>query len=118
MSGGAKRYFRSGARDTIDHPSCSDCGEEFTWLFAQIANLSFYTGERTFTCSDSGNGFTQSSQLKVHQQVHTGQGHFPVLCVIKNSVGFPTCGHTSQFTPHRADVVHLLNLWESIHSVI
>ncbi|XP_059818789.1 oocyte zinc finger protein XlCOF26-like [Hypanus sabinus] len=60
------RYLRSGARDSIDHPSCSDCGDGFTRLTDQLACLSFYTGERPFTFSDSGNGFTRSSQLKVH----------------------------------------------------
>ncbi|XP_059816757.1 zinc finger protein 174-like [Hypanus sabinus] len=49
------RYLRSGARDPIDHPSCSDCGEGFTRSFDQLASPAFYTGERPFTCSDSGN---------------------------------------------------------------
>ncbi|XP_059815853.1 zinc finger protein 420-like [Hypanus sabinus] len=58
-------YLRSGARDSIDHPSCSDCGEGFTRAFDQLTSPSFYTGKRPLTCSDSGSGFTRSSQLKV-----------------------------------------------------
>ncbi|XP_062896313.1 zinc finger protein 239-like [Mobula hypostoma] len=70
------RYLRSGARDSLDHPSCSDCGEGFTRSSDQLACPSFYTGKRPFTCSDSGNGFPQSSQLNVRQQVHTGTRPF------------------------------------------
>ncbi|XP_059814875.1 zinc finger protein 174-like [Hypanus sabinus] len=95
------RYLRSGARYSINRPSSSDCGEGFTWSFEHLASPSFYRGERPFTCSDSGNGFTRLSQLKVYQQVHNGQGHSPVLCLRKDSVGQPTCGHTSQITLSR-----------------
>ncbi|XP_072893615.1 uncharacterized protein [Hemitrygon akajei] len=56
--------------------TCSDCGNGFSRSFKLQSHQRVHTGERLFTCSDCGKGFTQLASLQAHQSVHTGAKPF------------------------------------------
>ncbi|XP_072891517.1 uncharacterized protein [Hemitrygon akajei] len=56
--------------------TCSDCGKGFTTSFRLVRHQSVHTGESPFTCLEYGKQFNCSSKLKVHQRVHTGERPF------------------------------------------
>ncbi|XP_059818804.1 uncharacterized protein LOC132390216 [Hypanus sabinus] len=120
------RYLRSGARDSLDHPSCSDCGEGSTrssfllrlWggihsiiLPAQIVGRDSLDHP---SCSDCGEGFTRSSfLLRLWGGIHSII--LPAQTVGRDSLGHPSCSDCGEgFTRSSFP----LRLWGGIHSII
>ncbi|KAJ3614474.1 hypothetical protein NHX12_018046 [Muraenolepis orangiensis] len=57
-----------------EHPfSCGVCGKHFSQSSHIKRHMSVHTGERRYGCSVCGKRFSQACSLKVHRAVHTGE---------------------------------------------
>ncbi|XP_078426025.1 uncharacterized protein LOC144697942, partial [Cetorhinus maximus] len=56
--------------------TCSEWGKGFTRSSHLLTHQRLHNGERPFTCSECGKGFSHSSGLWTRQQVHTGERQF------------------------------------------
>uniref|UniRef100_UPI00398E4ED8 zinc finger protein 239-like isoform X2 n=1 Tax=Pristiophorus japonicus TaxID=55135 RepID=UPI00398E4ED8 len=68
------------AKSTVDSGekvyTCSVCGRGFSQISGLSRHKRSHTGERPFTCSECGKGFARSSHLLIHQRVHTDERPF------------------------------------------
>ncbi|XP_032891442.1 zinc finger protein 470-like, partial [Amblyraja radiata] len=53
--------------------TCVQSGKGFTLFTGLLTHQRTHTGERPYTCSDCGKGFTRSDSLLDHQWTHTGE---------------------------------------------
>lgn len=70
---------------------CTDCGRTFNSHSNLRIHQNVHTGARPYTCSECGKSFSQSGALKIHRRIHTGERPY-------------SCGFCGRGFPHLAGV--------------
>ncbi|XP_066577190.1 zinc finger protein 665 [Amia ocellicauda] len=74
---------------------CSQCGKTFSNFTNFKIHQRVHTGEKPFCCSQCGKGFNSAGSLKNHQRVHTGEQPY---CCSQCGKGF---AHAGNFKSHQ-----------------
>ncbi|XP_028678699.2 zinc finger protein 391 isoform X1 [Erpetoichthys calabaricus] len=70
---------------------CTECGKNFNSSSNLRIHQNVHTGARPYSCTECGKSFSQSGALKIHQRIHTGEKPY-------------TCSFCGRGFPHLAGV--------------
>ena len=124
---------------TMEKPwKCADCGKRYRVPSLLEIHRRSHTGERPFICqcekgficcrntSECGRGHSPALSVGRDSLIHLtcrntseftlGRGRSPALSVGRDSLSHPTC--RTPASSHWGEAIHLLSVWEGIHSVI
>ncbi|XP_067870263.1 gastrula zinc finger protein XlCGF49.1-like [Heterodontus francisci] len=96
--------------------TCSVCGKGFTQPSHLHAHQLVHTDDRPFYCSDCEKSFKSKNDLLQHQRAHTGEK--PFTCSVCGK-GFSRSSRVLRHQQvHTREKPFSCSLWEGIHSVI